>query len=148
MKKKEIIENLASKAGIKQINSMQQVMADTASDHVMLIAPTGSGKTIAFTLYLLQRVGKTEDKVQAVVIAPSRELVLQVCGVIRQLATGLKVSVLYGGHAVADEVNTLAVTPDIVVATPGRLLDHIRRGRLDISMASTLVLDEYDKSLE
>ncbi len=148
MKKKEILENLALKAGIKEINPMQQVMASTASRHVMLLAPTGSGKTIAFTLYLLQRVGASNGIVQAVVIAPSRELVLQVCGVIRQLAVGLKVSALYGGHAVADEVNTLQVTPDIIVATPGRLLDHIRRGRVDIARTASLVLDEYDKSLE
>ncbi|MDE6085428.1 MAG: DEAD/DEAH box helicase [Muribaculaceae bacterium] len=148
MKLNDILDNLAEKAGIRQINAMQQVMASTASQHVMLLAPTGSGKTIAFALYLLQRVGKPSGNVQAVVIAPSRELVLQVCGVIRQLVAGLKISPLYGGHAVADEVNTLAVTPDIVVATPGRLLDHIQRGRIDLSSVKTLVLDEYDKSLE
>ena len=148
MKLNDILDNLAEKAGIKQINAMQQVMASTASRHVMLLAPTGSGKTIAFTLYMLQRVGKPSGVVQAVVMAPSRELVLQVCGVIRQLATGLKVTPLYGGHAVADEVNGLSVTPDIVVATPGRLLDHIQRDRIDMSTVATLVLDEYDKSLE
>ena len=148
MKLNDILDNLAEKAGIKQINAMQQVMASTASRHVMLLAPTGSGKTIAFTLYMLQRVGKPSGVVQAVVMAPSRELVLQVCGVIRQLATGLKVTPLYGGHAVADEVNGLSVTPDVVVATPGRLLDHIQRDRIDMSTVATLVLDEYDKSLE
>lgn len=148
MKLHDILKNISAKTGIQQINAMQQVMASTTSHHIMLLAPTGSGKTIAFTLYMLQRVGNPAGVVQAVVIAPSRELVLQVSGVIRELATGLKVTPLYGGHAVADEVNGLSVTPDIVVATPGRLLDHIHRGRIDMSTVKTLVLDEYDKSLE
>ena len=77
MKLHAILENLSAKTGILQINAMQQVMASTTSQHVILLAPTGSGKTIAFTLYLLQRVGNPAGVVQGVVLAPSRELVLQ-----------------------------------------------------------------------
>ena len=82
------------------------------------------------------------------VIAPSRELVLQIAEVIRPIATGLKTVAFYGGHSMQEEVNSLAVTPDIIVATPGRLLDHIKRGQLDLGTVSSLVLDEYDKALE
>ncbi len=81
-------------------------------------------------------------------IAPSRELVLQIAEVIRPIATGLKTVAFYGGHSMQEEVNSLAVTPDIIVATPGRLLDHIKRGQLDLGTVSSLVLDEYDKALE
>ena len=87
-------------------------------------------------------------KLQAVVIAPSRELVMQTAEVMRSLAQGYKVTPCYGGHAAADEKASLAVTPDIIVATPGRLLDHQRRGHIDLSGARLLVLDEFDKSLE
>ncbi len=113
-----------------------------------LLAPTGSGKTLAFAIPLLKSLAPARGQVQAVVIAPSRELVLQIAEVIRPIATGLKTVAFYGGHSMQEEVNSLAVTPDIIVATPGRLLDHIKRGQLDLGTVSSLVLDEYDKALE
>ncbi|MDE6153914.1 MAG: DEAD/DEAH box helicase [Muribaculaceae bacterium] len=148
MKLQKIIDNIRDKEGIERLNPMQEAMAATKSAGVVLLAPTGSGKTIAFALYLLQRVKADNGTVQAVVIAPSRELVLQIHEVLRPIATDLKVTALYGGHSMADEVNTLCVTPAIIVATPGRLLDHLKRRQIDLSAVSTLVLDEYDKSLE
>lgn len=148
MKLQQIIDNIRDKEGIERLNPMQEAMAATKSAGVVLLAPTGSGKTIAFALYLLQRVKADNGTVQAVVIAPSRELVLQIHEVLRPIATDLKVTALYGGHSMADEVNTLSVTPAIIVATPGRLLDHLKRRQIDLSAVSTLVLDEYDKSLE
>ncbi len=149
MKLKDIKSAITS-TGIERINPMQEAMAVTGADNILLLAPTGSGKTLAFALYLLQRVSPHDrpGKVKALVLAPSRELVLQIYDVLRPLATGMKVSPLYGGHSMADEINTLSVTPDIIVATPGRLLDHLKRRQLDISDITTLVLDEYDKSLE
>ncbi|MDE5750791.1 MAG: DbpA RNA binding domain-containing protein, partial [Duncaniella sp.] len=75
-------------------------------------------------------------------------LVMQIAEVVRPVAAGYKTVAFYGGHSMQEETASLAVTPDIIVATPGRLLDHLRRGGLDIATASTLVLDEYDKSLE
>ncbi len=148
MKLQQIIDNLRVKEGIECLNPMQEAMAAMKCAGVVLLAPTGSGKTIAFALYLLQRVKADNGMVQAVVIAPSRELVLQIHEVLRPIATDLKVTALYGGHSMADEVNTLSVTPAIIVATPGRLLDHLKRRQIDLSAVSTLVLDEYDKSLE
>lgn len=149
MREKEFLPNIA-KLGFDEINDMQRRTMAAASDssEIILVSPTGSGKTVAFTLPMLKWLNPPSGRLQAVVIAPSRELVIQIAGVVRQLAAGFKVSALYGGHNVEDEVNTLIIVPDIVVATPGRLLDHIKRGNLEVSPCRILVLDEFDKSLE
>lgn len=149
MREKEFLGNLP-KLGIEELNDMQRRTMGAASEskEILLVAPTGSGKTVAFTLPMLKWLNPPSGRVQAVIIAPSRELVIQIAGVVRELASGFKVSALYGGHNVEDEVNTLSVTPDIVVATPGRLLDHLKRGNLDPTPTRILILDEYDKSLE
>lgn len=148
MKLKDIRTAIAA-SGIQRLNPMQEAMASATGDNIQLLAPTGSGKTLAFALYMLQRVSPGSDgRAKALVMAPSRELVLQIYDVLRPLAAGMKVSALYGGHSMADEVNTLSVVPEIIVATPGRLLDHLKRKQIDLSGISMLVLDEYDKSLE
>ena len=149
MREKEFLPNL-EKLGISEINEMQRRSMAAASEtkEIILVAPTGSGKTVAFTLPMLKWLNPAVGRVQAVVIAPSRELVIQIAGVVRELASGFKVTALYGGHNVEDEVNTLSVTPDIIVATPGRLLDHLKRGNVDPSSTRILILDEFDKSLE
>lgn len=149
MREKEFLPNL-QKLGIDEINDMQKraMAASSESKEIILIAPTGSGKTVAFTLPMLKWLNPPTGRVQTIIIAPSRELVIQIAGVVRELASGFKVTSLYGGHNVEDEVNTLSVTPDIIVATPGRLLDHLKRGNVDPSPTRILILDEYDKSLE
>lgn len=148
MKEVEIIKNIKSKLGIVELNEMQRRMMRCHAQSVMLISPTGSGKTIAFTIPVLCSLDAPSRQVQAVIIAPSRELVQQIASVVRMIAVGYKTVAFYGGHSMMDEVNSLSVVPDIVVATPGRLLDHINRGNIDLSTVKTLVLDEYDKSLE
>lgn len=145
---KEILNNIGRRHGVENLNPMQRAVMQTRATRIILLAPTGSGKTLAFTVPLVERLRPSEDKVQAVVIAPSRELVIQIAEVIRTTAHGHKVTALYGGHSMPEEINTLKVVPDVVVATPGRLLDHILRGTIDVSTADTLVLDEYDKALE
>ncbi|HEY1111959.1 MAG TPA: helicase-related protein, partial [Chitinophagaceae bacterium] len=85
---------------------------------------------------------------QAMVVAPSRELALQIEGVFKSMGTGLKVTCCYGGHKREIEENNLVQPPAIVIGTPGRLADHIRRGNLTVDSIKTLVLDEFDKSLE
>lgn len=149
MREKEFLPNL-EKIGISNINDMQRRSMATASGskEIMIVAPTGSGKTVAFTLPMLKWMNPPTGRIQSIIIAPSRELVIQIAGVVRELASGYKVSAVYGGHNVEDEVNTLSVTPDIIVATPGRLLDHIKRGNIDPFPTRILILDEYDKSLE
>lgn len=149
MKQSEIINTIHRRTQVTELNPMQKRMAEIATrGSYILLAPTGSGKTLAFAIPLLKSVTATTGHVQAVVIAPSRELVLQIAEVIRPLAMGLKTVAFYGGHPMQEEVASLAVTPDIIVATPGRLLDHLKRGQLDLGTVSTLVLDEYDKALE
>lgn len=150
MREKEILPLVESRLGIAALNDMQTRMMRSASESrdIILLSPTGSGKTLAFALPMLKWLKPAAQRLQAIVIAPSRELVIQIGGVIRQIAAGYKVSVLYGGHKVEDEVNTLSVSPEIIVATPGRLLDHMKRGNLDPATVRILVLDEFDKSLE
>lgn len=146
---KEILQKIGQRHGIDELNAMQKTVNRTKSERIVLIAPTGSGKTLAFAVPTIERLKPdAQFKPQAVVIAPSRELVIQIADVIRPIAKGYKTVAFFGGHPMQDEINSLSVTPDIVVATPGRLLDHLLRGTLDISRTPALVLDEYDKSLE
>lgn len=150
MREKEFLPLVSERLGIDKINAMQAKMLEQATGQrdIILLSPTGSGKTLAFTLPVMRMLRPSTGRVQSVVIAPSRELVIQIASVVREIARGFKVTALYGGHNVEDEVNTLSVTPDIIVATPGRLLDHLRRRNVDAMPTRMLVLDEFDKSLE
>ncbi len=150
MREKEFLPRVESKLGITQINAMQKKMMQLATEphDIILLSPTGSGKTLAFVLPVLKLLKPSTGRLQCIVIAPSRELVMQIAAIIREMAVNFKVTAIYGGHNVEDEVNTLSITPDIIVATPGRLLDHIKRGNIDVVPTRILVLDEFDKSLE
>ena len=150
MKEKDIRALLASKEGIEELNPMQERMLQAASckRDIILLSPTGSGKTVAFGLPLIKMLKPGGGRVQAIVIAPSRELVVQIAGVLCNIGGDYRVLALYGGHKVEDEVNSLKVVPDVIVATPGRLLDHINRRNVDVISTRILVLDEFDKSLE
>ena len=152
MREKEFLPAVKDRLGIGQLNEMQLKMMASASEQrdIMLLSPTGSGKTLAFTLPVMKLLKPSTGRVQCVVIAPSRELVVQIAGVMREVGSGsgVRVLALYGGHNVEDEVNSLKVTPDIIVATPGRLLDHAVRRNIDLLPVRILVLDEFDKSLE
>ena len=137
MKEKEILQTVKERMGIETLNDMQSMALDkwkSGSGDLILYSPTGTGKTLAFTMCLLQALKPPMQQLQAVVLSPSRELVMQTAEILRQLATGYKVTPCYGGHAVSDEKASLAVTPDIIVATPGRLLDHHKRGQMDKSL--------------
>lgn len=129
---------------------MQQRALERSSQfkNLVLLAPTGSGKTLAFLLPLLQQLQPESTKVQALIVAPSRELAIQIEHVFRVMKTIYKVSCCYGGHSVKVEQNSLKDTPTVVIGTPGRLADHILRKSLDISKVNTVVLDEFDKSLQ
>lgn len=150
MREKEFLPAVRDRLGIEELNDMQVKMIAAASEprDIILLSPTGSGKTLAFTLPVMKMLKPPTGRVQCVVIAPSRELVVQIAGVMREVARGFRVIALYGGHRVEDEVNSLKVVPDIVVATPGRLLDHAVRRNIDLLPDRILVLDEFDKSLE
>ena len=151
MKEKELLQLVKGRMGIDSLNDIQrQALAawKSGGGDLVLYSPTGTGKTLAFALCLLQALKPPMQQLQAVVLSPSRELVMQTAEILRLLAEGCKVTPCYGGHAVADEKASLAVTPDIIVATPGRLLDHSNRGHIDLRGTRLLVLDEMDKSLE
>jgi len=115
---------------------------------IILLSPTGSGKTLAFLLPVLKSLDKDSNKVQVLVLTPSRELAIQIEDVFKSMITGLKISCCYGGHKMSVEKNNLTQPPAILVGTPGRVLDHISRGNFTIDGIHTLVLDEFDKSLE
>ncbi len=151
MKETDLLQTVKERMGIEALNDMQRQALDawkTGGGDLILYSPTGTGKTLAFSLCVLQAVKPPMQRLQAVVLSPSRELVMQTAEILRSLAAGYKVTPCYGGHAVTDEKASLAVVPDIIVATPGRLLDHQRRGHIDLSGTRLLVLDEMDKSLE
>ena len=150
MKEKEILSNIKERLGIESLNEMQRAMIDSSAEQgdIVLLSPTGSGKTLAFLIPLLKELHHPSGKLQAVIIAPSRELVIQIDGIVRAIASQHKVTCCYGGHSVADERQSLAVVPSIIVSTPGRLLDHINRNHIDVYSTRLLVLDEFDKSLE
>lgn len=150
MKQKNILDALKTYYGIEELNDMQKATLEAANQQgdIILLSPTGSGKTIAFLVPLLKALKEPNGNLQAVIIAPSRELVIQIGKVARDIATGHKVTCCYGGHNVLDEKQSISVTPSIIVSTPGRLLDHINREHINVHSTRLLVLDEFDKSLE
>ena len=118
------------------------------SNNLMLVAPTGTGKTLAFLIAVYNKL-RIEDKgIQAIVVAPSRELALQIEQVFKNMKTLFKVTCCYGGHSIKIEQDSLRHAPAVVIATPGRLADHIDRDSLDVSAVKIVVLDEFDKSLQ
>ncbi len=145
-----MIQLFLSRLGISQLNPMQQAASAAIQEgrNVVLLSPTGSGKTLAFLLPLLEMFDKDRRGVQALILAPSRELVLQIEQVFKKLQTGFKVNSCYGGHPVSTERNNLKEPPVLLIGTPGRIADHIRREHVDLTGVHTLVLDEFDKSLE
>lgn len=147
--KNEIIARALANTGIAQLNEMQQAVLDAGTTKDMvLLSPTGSGKTLAFLLPLLTTLTDEEKKIQALIIAPSRELALQIETVFRSLGAGYKVNCCYGGHPLRTEKKSLEHPPTVLIGTPGRIVDHIERGNVDLSTVRTLILDEFDKSLE
>ncbi|MCA1179080.1 MULTISPECIES: ATP-dependent RNA helicase DbpA [unclassified Pantoea] len=114
-------------------------------------AKTGSGKTAAFGIGLLQRIDNTRTQTQALILCPTRELADQVSNVLRQLARftrNIKILTLCGGQPMSAQRDSLVHAPHIVVGTPGRILDHLKRDNLDLNALQTLVLDEADRMLE
>lgn len=151
MKEQEILSLINERLGISDLNDLQKSVLKNLkiSSSAIIYSPTGSGKTLAFSVTLLKALKNfATEKLQAVIIAPSRELVIQISNVIRPIAPDYKVTSLYGGHNVADEKNSLQNVPSIIVGTPGRLLDHANRGNIDLTNVRQLILDEFDKCLE
>lgn len=117
--------------------------------NTVILSPTGTGKTLAFLLPLLSHIDTNRDTVQALILSPTRELALQTGDVLSRMKTPVRHLCLYGGRPAMEEHRRLRdVRPQVVVATPGRLLDHIRKGNLLPQGITTAVVDEYDKMQE
>ena len=117
---------------------------------VIAIAPTGTGKTCAFGIPMLEYVNLKDRRVQELVLAPTRELSLQITEELRQLAhfiPGVRIACLYGGQPITKQITALKQNPQIIIATPGRLLDHMNRGNIRLDSVHTMVLDEADEML-
>ena len=144
------LDTILSNLQIDALNPMQEASleANKQHDNVLLLSATGSGKTLAFLLPILQLLDATNKQTQAMIIVPSRELAQQIEDVFRRMATGFKITSCYGGHKRETEENNLIEPPALLVGTPGRLADHIRRGSITLPSITVLVLDEFDKSLE
>lgn len=138
------------KLGIQQLNQMQLDAHKAISSYseVILLSPTGTGKTLAFLLPIIEKLDKKIDQVQALILVPSRELAIQIEQVTREMGSGFKTNAVYGGKAGFKDKIDLQHPPAILIGTPGRIADHIRRETVSIENIQIIVLDEFDKSLE
>jgi ATP-dependent RNA helicase DeaD len=129
----------------------QAIPLALAGDDLVGLSQTGSGKTAAFALPLLQAIDTASSDVQALILCPTRELAVQVCREFRRLGAdldGLNAVPLYGGDPIERQLRLLKHGPQVIVGTPGRLLDHLKRKRLDLSKLAHVVLDEADRMLD
>ena len=118
---------------------------------VVAKAPTGTGKTFAYGIPIVEHIDPEDESVQAVILAPTRELAIQITEELRDLAAfrpGVRTICLYGGAPIGKQIDTLKKHPQIVVATPGRLSDHMKRRTVRVDTAQTVVLDEADRMLD
>lgn len=143
-------QDILDKLNIQKLHPMQtEAIAVIASTtNTVLLSPTGTGKTLAFLLPLLDVLDPTNNEVQALIIVPSRELAIQIEQVARDMGSGFKVNAVYGGRPMSKDKIELKHTPAILIGTPGRILDHFDADRFSKASIKTLILDEFDKSLE
>ena len=143
LEKKGYVESTPIQAGcIPPMMDWQDVTAK---------APTGTGKTFAFGIPIIEHIDTESEQVQAVILAPTRELAMQITAEMRDLAQfkpGIRMVCLYGGQPIGKQIDALKKRPQIVVATPGRLGDHMKRRTVRIDSVQTAVLDEADRMLD
>ena len=144
---KQVLDNLK----IQELNPMQQESLEVSTEDkdVILLSPTGSGKTLAFLLPMLLNLKPDNGTVQSLILAPSRELALQINAVFQTMGTKYRICCCYGGHPISDEKKSnLGNKPAVIIGTPGRITDHLSKGNFDPTTIHTLIIDEFDKSLE
>lgn len=145
------INNILEQHGIQQPTPIQEQTIPSLLENKDVIgqAQTGTGKTLAFLLPIMETLDRTQKDLQALIVAPTRELAIQITNEAKKLSSGLGLNVLalYGGQDVDRQIRKLEGSIDIAIGTPGRILDHIRRGTLDLSRLKKLVLDEADQML-
>ncbi|WP_289041888.1 DEAD/DEAH box helicase [uncultured Zobellia sp.] len=142
--------DILKKLGIPSLNPMQEEALSVIGKNMntVLLSPTGTGKTLAFLLPLLETLDAGCSEIQALVLVPSRELAIQIEQVVRDMGSGFKVNAVYGGRPISKDKIELKHTPAILIGTPGRIADHFGGDRFSKRDIKTLVLDEFDKSLE
>jgi len=144
-------DHILSYFNITQLNEMQKAAMETIpkGDDVILISPTGSGKTLGFLLPILQLMENKTEGIQVLILIPSRELAIQIEQVFKKMGTSYKINACYGGHSVKiEEQNLSHQPPSVLIGTPGRIAHHLRVKNIQTSSIHTLILDEFDKSLE
>ncbi len=143
-------DKILEKLGIKELNAMQvdAIEAVESYNGILLLSPTGTGKTLAFLLPIVNRLKSSSKNIQALILVPSRELAIQIDQVARDMGSGYKTLAVYGGRPFSKEKLELQSPPAILIGTPGRVADHLRRESFTTEAIHTLILDEFDKSLE
>lgn len=147
----ELIQSALRQLKIEALNPMQVASLNHATEgkDVILLSPTGSGKTLAFLLPLLLTLKPQDTSMQVLILVPSRELCLQIDAVFRSMNTAWKTCCCYGGHPIAEEKKSIQGNhPAIIIGTPGRITDHLSKGNFTPQTIHTLIIDEFDKSLE
>ena len=147
------IMRAVAKMGFKEATPVQKETIPVMMEghDVIAIAPTGTGKTCAFGIPMLEYISLTDARIQELILAPTRELALQIGEEMTKLAAFIpevRIAVLYGGQPISKQLNQLKRKPQIIVATPGRMLDHMQRGTARLSAVHTLVIDEADEMLK
>ncbi len=144
------ISEILQKLNITALNEMQEISIPQikANTNTVLLAPTGSGKTLTFLLPLIESLNEDIEEVQAFILVPTRELAIQIETVARTMGSGFKVNAVYGGRSIQKDKAELSHVPAILIGTPGRIADHFRQERLNTEQIKTIVLDEFDKSLQ
>ena len=142
-----------AKMGFKEATPVQRETIPVMMEghDVIAIAPTGTGKTCAFGIPMLEYISLTDSRIQELILAPTRELALQIGEEMTKLCAFIpevRIAVLYGGQPISKQLNQLKRKPQIIVATPGRMLDHMQRGTARLSAVHTLVIDEADEMLK
>lgn len=148
----ETFDNVLRSMGVRYPMTVQSAVIGKAlkGQDLLVLSGTGTGKTLAYALPLLQKMDVNKSYVQALIVTPTRELAVQVADVLKRLATVLQVNVMtvLGGRDFFDQKDKLERAPHIVVGTPGRILDHVRKGSVSLSGVKFLVLDEVDEMLQ
>jgi len=143
-------QEILEKLNIYELNPMQNQALEAIhkNEKTILLSPTGTGKTLAFLLPLLEALDSECEEVQALIVVPSRELAIQIETVVRNMGSGYKANAIYGGRAISKDKIELKHTPAILIGTPGRLADHFEQARFTTKFIKTLVIDEFDISIE
>ena len=142
--------NILDKLKIENLNEMQEEAQNAihSNPEVVLLSPTGTGKTLAFLLPIIKILDPNCTDVQALIIVPSRELAIQIEQVVRNMGSGFKVNAVYGGRPMSKDKIEIKHIPAILIGTPGRIADHFSNDRFSLKNIKSLILDEFDKSLE